>query len=368
MVKLRLAVTRTFVAATLTVAALAVGSGSTPTGRTEVPAVRYGTLRPGPVATVEPAEVLPEATKAEPPANVEVPARSGMSFWAWAANPVVATEPRPASSLTATYTATAEMLCWAHRGAKPTPCALPAGTSGIIRWGVVPLIGPHESLPTCNTSISAADPVSTCRVTWPAAGDQEIEAWLEIPHDKIAAGKTVTTDILAPVDLAAGQSFQEYGNGVYNDCTMAAAADYVQIATRKPLDATTLVDQYFILDHGHDDGLSDTQLFGLWEHGGIGGTFLTRSSSLPVTRGAVEGYISTTRRPLLSDVDLPVSWTGGGAHAWLIVGFSSYGPLILTWGDEIQLTWSAWHAMTTKVEALTIQKEATNDNHRRLQP
>lgn len=356
MVKLRLAVTRTFVAATLTVAALAVGSGSTLTVGTKVPAVRFGTLRPGPeVATVEPAEALPKAVEAQPPANIEVPVRSGMGFWAWAANPVVVAEPRRASSLTATYTATAEMLCWAHRGAKPTPCALVAGTSGIIRWSVVPLLGPHEPLRACNTSISAAGPVSTCRVTWPAYGDQEVEAWLDLPHDKIAAAKAVTTDIVAPVDLAAGQSFQEYGNGVYGDCTMAAAADYVQIATREPLDATTLVDEYFILDHRHDGGLSDSQLFGLWEHGGIGGTTLTGSSSLAVSRAAVEGYISTVRRPLLSDVDLPASWAGGGGHAWLIVGFSAYGPMVLTWGDEIQLTWSAWQAMTTNVEALTIQ-------------
>lgn len=343
-------------------AVLAVTAAPTITGRTETPTARYGMPRPGAeVEAVEPAEALPVAIKAKPPAHPQVPARSGEGFWAWAADPVVTSEPRPASSLTVTYVATAEMLCWAHAGLKTgVPCALTPGTSGIVRWSVMPLIGTDRPLPSCTSSISAAEPVSTCRVTWPTYGDQEVEAWLELPYDKTAAGKTVTTDVVAPVDLAAGQEYLWYGNETYGDCSMAAAADYVQVETKKPLDATTVVDEYFILDHGHDDGLTDPQLFGLWEHGGIGGTVLASAVPLTVTRGAVEGYLLHVRKPLYSDVDLPFSWEGGGGHSWLIVGFSNYGPLVLTWTEEVQLTWAAWKAMTTNVDALTIQpKEET---------
>jgi hypothetical protein len=39
----------------------------------------------------------------------------------------------------------------------------------------------------------------------------------------------------------------------------------------------------------------------------------------------------------------------GGGHFWIVVGYSDYGPMIVTWGQEIQISWSEFDAWTTGI-------------------
>jgi hypothetical protein len=42
----------------------------------------------------------------------------------------------------------------------------------------------------------------------------------------------------------------------------------------------------------------------------------------------------------------------GGGHAWLVVGYSSFGPMIVSWGQEVQVSWANFDNWTTGVWAL----------------
>jgi hypothetical protein len=64
--------------------------------------------------------------------------------------------------------------------------------------------------------------------------------------------------------------------------------------------------------------------------------------------------------PLIASANLPADFGfdefGGGEHLWLVVGDTNYGPLIVTWGTEAQLSWAQFKAMTNGVWAITVTK------------
>ena len=86
---------------------------------------------------------------------------------------------------------------------------------------------------------------------------------------------------------------------------------------------------------------------------GIDGTTLTAVD--PVALGSVESELSD-RYILLSTVNLPAGYPlgdgQGGGHMWLLVGYSDYGPMIVTWGQELQISWADFDAWTTGVWAV----------------
>jgi hypothetical protein len=63
-----------------------------------------------------------------------------------------------------------------------------------------------------------------------------------------------------------------------------------------------------------------------------------------------DGYV------LLSSATLPAGYPlgdgQGGGHFWIIVGYSSYGPMIVSWGQEVQISWADFDSWTTGVWAL----------------
>ena len=67
----------------------------------------------------------------------------------------------------------------------------------------------------------------------------------------------------------------------------------------------------------------------------------------------VESMLST-RYVLMAAENLPPGFPpGGGAvgggHMWLVVGYSDYGPMIVSWGQEFQISWAQFNSWTTGV-------------------
>lgn len=98
---------------------------------------------------------------------------------------------------------------------------------------------------------------------------------------------------------------------------------------------------------GADVGLTDTQFFDFWQNSGIDGTYLTGTTSLS-SDSEIESDLSSNY-VLIADSTLPDGFPygqSGGGQQWLLVGYSSYGPVIITWGQEIQVSWSDFNSWT----------------------
>jgi hypothetical protein len=39
---------------------------------------------------------------------------------------------------------------------------------------------------------------------------------------------------------------------------------------------------------------------------------------------------------------------------WIVTGYSGYGPMVVTWGQEIQLSWAAFNSWTTGVWSVSV--------------
>jgi hypothetical protein len=172
--------------------------------------------------------------------------------------------------------------------------------------------------------------------------------------------QSVEVEIVAPVDLAAGNSYSTYGNvglGAVNDCTMASVADWIATTFgTAPSDQST-VSTYWAAESkyngGADVGLTSDQLFTFWANTGIDGTYLTGENSVTSSTSKVESALSN-RYVLMAAENLPPDFPpGGGAvgggHMWLVVGYSDYGPMIVSWGQEFQISWAQFNSWTTGV-------------------
>jgi len=281
------------------------------------------------------------------------------------------------SSQTITYTATAGAICYYFNGSsKPCPEETPAGTitwteNGTLNTTVVKLgqvvEQPNPALqevpvPSCTTRVVAARPTSTCVVTWPTYGDLSIQAtYATLPVPPPAAqmqmADSIKVHVPAPVDLGAKYTYNDYGNyptgtsGALGDCGMATAADWVETTFGNAPPRQEVIDDYWALEDqyegGGDNGMSTQALFDYWQANPIGGALLT--SEEPVSGDSTVQADLVGGHALVSGVAIP----GQPGHLWLLVGYSGYGPMIVSWGEEFQISWANYDAWTSGTWELT---------------
>lgn len=264
------------------------------------------------------------------------------------------------SSLTVDYTASLTATCTYSDGASGA-CTVPTGTvsyefDGADNGGNLTYLS--SAVSNCTTAVGGTTNVSSCNVTWGTYGDQ----WITTTYTSSSAPtvlQTVGVEIVAPVDLAAGNSYSTYGNvgpGAVGDCTMASVADWIATTFgTAPSDQSTVSAYWAAEDEyngGADVGLTPGQLFAFWTNTGIDGTYLTGDN--PVTgQSEVESMLSN-QYVLMAAENLPLGFPpGGGAvgggHMWLVVGYGDYGPMIVSWGQEFQINWAEFSSWTTGV-------------------
>jgi hypothetical protein len=204
-----------------------------------------------------------------------------------------------------------------------------------------------------------------CDVTWSTYGDQ----WLGATYTSSPSGQiegqlivpgTLAVQIAAPVDLGATYTYDTYGNtgpSPIGDCAMAAAADWIETTFGTYPSSPEIVSDYWAAEDdynsGADVGLTSTELFDYWQTNEIGGTSLTGAD--PISSSNVEAELSDGY-VLLSSATLPAGYPlgdgQGGGHFWILVGYSSYGPMVVSWGEEFQISWADFDSWTTGVWAL----------------
>jgi len=137
---------------------------------------------------------------------------------------------------------------------------------------------------------------------------------------------------------------------VVADCTFTAVANWEKVALGAVVDATQ-VSSEFASTGGVNSGLTDDQVFLYWKQHGIGGVHLgsaTRLAIDPVT------LVGTMGNPGIKAVIAQLSFSVGQRFAgsvmstpsfhWVVIdGVTPVGPLAVSWGKTVQMTWQQWN-------------------------
>jgi len=140
--------------------------------------------------------------------------------------------------------------------------------------------------------------------------------------------------------------------------SFAAAADWQQIVLKRRPDPA-LVGYTFAKAGGTlDSGLSADALFNYWLKLGLAGVPLIGFHAYATDRADVEAYVRADTALLVQ-----FQFQGGqqfgpyhvsaGTHMAVVDGFTGKGPLVVSWGKVLQLTWQQWNAEAVRMWGLS---------------
>ena len=144
-------------------------------------------------------------------------------------------------------------------------------------------------------------------------------------------------------------------------CTFSVIANWETVVLDMRPDPTQ-IDSEFIRAGGLPSGLSNARTFAYWTELGIGGAYL-KSATLLFADPAT--LLRTISNPKVKAVIAQLHFKPGANFAgyeiatdtfhWVVVdGFTPTGPIAISWGQRLQMTWEQWN-----VEAIAMWKIAT---------
>ncbi len=149
---------------------------------------------------------------------------------------------------------------------------------------------------------------------------------------------------------AAYQHYETWGNVPpedLGDCTFAAAANWEQILFNWHVFPTALGYEFAEAGGTEQGGLAQEALWRYWERDGIGGVKLTGLHkyipSPENVRNGVRDYAA-----MIVELRFGEGWAfaqysaKAGLHDVVVMGFTPEGPLVVSWGEVLQLTWEQW--------------------------
>lgn len=166
----------------------------------------------------------------------------------------------------------------------------------------------------------------------------------------------------APLNI----DFPTYGN-TYSDglsnCTFAAVANWERIALGRNLDPSLVTQAFYAAGGTSNRGLTTDQVFNYWKGTGVGGVSLKDSALLPTDPYTLKKVIDDPKiRVVIASLDLAKNQSFAGysiprqTYHWVIVdGYTSQGPIVVTWGQTRQMTWQQWN-----YEAVSIWRVSTD--------
>ena len=151
--------------------------------------------------------------------------------------------------------------------------------------------------------------------------------------------------------------FGTYGNSGFwavGDCTYASAANWeiVVLGKRPKLWLWNLQIPFEFKQHTGQfhGGITMSELFSTWQTYGIEGTYLRSAHWIGTSRSALLNALPKAKAIEASLSFSPGQWFGpyqvptAGGHAILVDGVSPIGPIIVSWGMTLQMTWAQWNA------------------------
>ncbi len=147
-----------------------------------------------------------------------------------------------------------------------------------------------------------------------------------------------------------GTIFRRWGNVApenIGDCTFAAAANWEQIVLGVHANEAVIGREFAEAGGSSRGGLSESGLWSYWQKDGIAGVHLIELRSLPTDRAAVGQDVRDYTAMIVElhfDGGSLIGWrhTRAGLHDVVIDGLTPEGPLVVTWGETLQMTWEQW--------------------------
>lgn len=148
--------------------------------------------------------------------------------------------------------------------------------------------------------------------------------------------------------------FPTYGNTAplgAGNCTFAAVANWEQIVLGIRADPAVLKVEFEAAGGNNNLGLTTDQVFNYWKTFGIAGVYAESWKSVPVDPlslmnsidnseiGVVIASINLTKNQNFAGTSNPNS-----SYHWVVVdGYTPQGPLVVSWGQTLQMTWQQWN-------------------------
>ncbi len=162
----------------------------------------------------------------------------------------------------------------------------------------------------------------------------------------------------------ADQTYPAYGNVApvsIGDCTFAAVANWEQIVLGKDPDPTQIGFEFGKAGGSQTPGLTSDQVFRYWQNNGIAGVYLKTAQSYFVDPYDLEnaidnpdiGVVIAQLKFSVGDPFAGYNISESGGHWLLVVGYTPTGPLVVTWGGTLQMTWQQWNYETTAMWGIT---------------
>ena len=148
---------------------------------------------------------------------------------------------------------------------------------------------------------------------------------------------------------ASNQTFKSFGNnlGGLGDCTFAAAANWEQLTLGVTPDESTVEGQFLKAGGSAVTGLAPSGLFNYWENSGIAGVQIKSVALMGTDQLTVQNEFENLGPMLASLTLIPGQAiagesTSGGGHMVVVDGYTPQGPVIISWGQMLQMTWQQW--------------------------
>jgi len=166
----------------------------------------------------------------------------------------------------------------------------------------------------------------------------------------------------APKNIRFASYGNTFPNGVSN-CTFAAVANWELITIGRQPDPALVTQEFFSAGGTSSRGLTTEQVFNFWKTQGVGGIHLADSSLLPVDPYTLKRSIDDPNiRSVIASLDLAKGQNIGGVtmttatYHWVtVIGYTTQGPVIASWGETLQMTWQQWN-----FEAVSMWRLTTN--------
>jgi hypothetical protein len=154
---------------------------------------------------------------------------------------------------------------------------------------------------------------------------------------------------------APAQAIQMWGDTEIGDCTFAAAANWEEAALhRAPSSEAELVRDFHQAGGRDELGATSAQLFHYWHRIGIGGVRVTahrRRGPAPLTIAGLNVHGGEEWAIVNPGPEEGPTWPVGaeGGHMVLVLAIGRRGPIIVSWGTVLQMTWKQWHRSEPEV-------------------
>lgn len=229
-----------------------------------------------------------------------------------------------------------------------------------------------------------------------------------VPHGKLGKlspgqdprtlrlAKYLTPDLPPPPDTLAPpevSNWMMFLNDQVGDCTIAAAAHLIMAWTKvskgtaQVLPDSVVISSYSAVSGydpktgSNDDGAVEDNVLKFWAKSGLGGdklgawvdTDLGDIQQVKVCSYLFHGLYIGVALPLSAQgkSEWKVPWYGTlgngkpgswGGHAVCVVGYNSTGPIVVTWGQLLQMSWSFWRTYCDESHAIISQDYLLGSN------